>query len=209
MTSPPERDLSKWVVPITVAAIAAVATLVAAVLPLLMDDSEKRPPGPGATGAAGSPEASSAGAASPTRPAPRDDPSNPASSAPVWADSSYILNVVAARGHDLDGELGADGGGDSIEDISLTKEAIEASGGTRLAVLDRTQVHSKDICRELIEQSGGTAVRASEVTTGSSVCYRTSGQRLGVLTLSRVRTVEERGAPAFRDVSFDYLTWAS
>lgn len=194
-----DGERSRWVVPIVAALIAAIGTVIAALAPSLFGgDEEAAPPRADTTQSATNDEPGAG------RPTARE----PAGTSPT-ADVAYsgyeqlaiILGEVVV---DLDSST--DGtGGDNIADLDLTEFALATGGEARIALLDRTQIPTFDVCRSALEESGVDTISAAQIKDGYPLCVKTTAGRIGALT----RTDVGKGGdpPALSRFFFDYVIW--
>jgi hypothetical protein len=166
---------SRWVVPIVVALIAAIGTVIAALAPSLFGDDEAAPPGLDATPSV------SDGEPGTDRPTTRE-PAGTTNSTAIIAYSGYehISTLVGDVVVDLDSS--ADGtGGDNIADLELTEFILATGGGARITLLDRVQIPTLDVCRSALKERGVDTIPAAQINDGDPLCIKTTAGRIGAL----------------------------
>jgi hypothetical protein len=185
-------------VPIVVALIAAIGTVIAALTPFLFgSDDETVPSGSDTTPSVSDSESGT------DRPAPRE----PAdiTTAPVIAYSGYRQLIVIFNDVVVDLDSSSDGtGGDNIADLILTESALTTGGNARIIPLDRAQIPTFDVCRSALEGGVGT-IPAAQIKDNDPLCVKTTAGRIGALTRT---DVGKGGAPPqLSRFFFDYMIW--
>lgn len=183
--------------PIVVAVIAAIGTVIAALAPSLSGGDDGSAPSSGDT-----PPTTSAGAVATGLPTP----SKPAAPTPI--------DVIAYDGDDrvsrldpaVDLDASTDGtGGDNIGDVVHTDVALTAGGSALITLLDRAQIPSFDICRSALEERGVNTIAATQIETGVPLCIKTTAGRIGTLTRTNVGKYGD--PPKLSIFLFDYMIW--
>jgi hypothetical protein len=197
--SPPTPDRSKWVVPIVVAVIAAISTVIAALAPSLFNSDEEAVP----SGLDTIPSVAD-GEPGTDRPAPREpaDTTTP----PLITHSGYEQLTVIVNDVVVDLDSSTDGtGGDNIADLVLTEFALTAGGSARIIPLDRVQIPTLDVCRSALDEGGVDTIPAAQIKDGDPLCVKTTAGRIGALT----RTDVGKGGdpPQISYFFFDYVIW--
>jgi len=196
-----DRERSRWVVPIVVALIAAIGTVIAALAPSLFGDDEAAPPGLDAT------PSISDGEPGTDRLTTRE-PAGTTNSAAIIAYSGYeqisANPIVGDVVVDLDSS--ADGmGGDNIADLELTEFVLATGGGARITLLDRAQIPTLDVCRSALEERGVDTIPAAQINDGDPLCIKTTAGRIGALT--RTSVFKGGDPPQLSLFFFDYVIW--
>ena len=190
---------SRWVVPIVVALIAAIGTVIAALAPSLFGDDEAAPPGLDVTPSV------SDGEPGTDRPTTRETAGTTNSTAIIAYSGSEQLSTLL-RDVVVDLDSSADGtDGDNIADLELTEFVLATGGGARITLLDRTQIPTFDVCRSALEERGVDTIPAAQINDGDPLCIKTTAGRIGALT----RTDVGKGAdpPQLGFFFFDYVIW--
>lgn len=191
-----KSDRLRWVVPIVVAVIAAVGTVIAALAPSLFgSDEEAAPPSADTTTSPGAP-----GAGRPTT----SKQATPTATVSIAYTGQGVLVFAVSTSVDLDSMT--DGtGGDKIADLFRTDTALTAGSGSRIALPDRTQAATPEVCRSALDERGTDTIAAAQIETGRSLCIRTTAGRTGAVTLT---DVSKRGEPPeLSNVYFSYVIW--
>jgi len=196
----PKSDRSKWVVPIVVAVIAAIGTVIAALAPSLFGRDEEPTPPNADTTTTTSADAPDAGRLTTSRQA------TPTATAVVAYTGGHVL--VPTSGTSVDLDTMTDGtGGDQIGDLFRTDTALTTGSGSRAALLDRTQTPTPAGCRSALDERGTYTIPAAQIETGLSLCIRTTAGRTGAITLTDVSKYGE--PPQLGIVIFSYVIWKS
>jgi hypothetical protein len=96
-------------------------------------------------------------------------------------------------------------GGDRVGDLVHTSMALTTSNSSLMALLDRAQQPTPDICRSALAGHGTHRIAVSQLETGLSLCLRTTGGRTGAITLDLVRKYGER--ELLGQVALSYRIW--
>jgi hypothetical protein len=174
----PKASRATWIVPIAVALIAAIGAVIAALAPSLFDSNGV--------------------------------PSNgqPAISAPPAASIPYQgEGTIRHREPEVDLDSLPNGaGGDHVADLVHTPRALTTSKDSRIALLDRAQLPSLDVCRSTLAAHGTRTVPESQIETGIRLCITTTAGRTGAVMLDSVGKYGE-AAQFLGEVKFSYLIW--
>jgi hypothetical protein len=162
-------------VPVLVALIGAIGTVVAAVIPSLL---------------------ASNGAA-------EHQSSHNQQPAPIAYQGMATLRG-ANPGIDLD-SLPDGTGGDRVNDLVHAGMALTTTKSSLIAVLDRAQQPTPEICRSVLAAHGIHGIAVSQLETGQSLCIRTTAGRIGAVTLDLVRKYHER--ERLGEVTLSYWMW--
>lgn len=174
-TDGPGSGPARWVVPLAVALIAAVATVLAAALPALLDRGGDEPPSrPGAGRTTTGPAAG--GAPAPTGTA-------------VLVSVDRVVSAIDST--DLDPKPG-----DGLADLSTADDKLIAISPARLAPLEPDERPSPAFCAGLPEEAWVGAVGPPALASGRTLCLRTSAGRWGAVAVTSVEMVEGRLAYA-------------
>ena len=173
-------DRSKWVVPIVVASITAIATVIAALITTLNPFSDD----------------SSSGIAPDRLAGYQGDP--------FVEYSKQGELVIAGNGVDLDAPPRA-AGGDHIEDLIVTSADLTTGSGARLAFLNNRETPTLESCREALDERGVNTVDGSEVEVGSALCIRTTAGRTGTVTPTDLSNWD--GVVGL--ITFSYVIWGA
>jgi hypothetical protein len=88
---------------------------------------------------------------------------------------------------EIDLDASPDGtGGDHIPDLIHEPTALTTSPSSLIVLLDRAQQPTPESCRSALATHGTHGISVSQLETGRSLCIRTSGGRLGAVTLDLV-----------------------
>jgi len=190
-------DRSRWVVPIVVAFIAAIGTVIAALAPsLFSSDDEVVPPEPTTT-----PSVADGGPGT-DRPETRKPADT--TTASLISHSGYEQLIVTFNDVVTDLDSTTDGtGGDNIADLVLTEFALTTGGEARLTPLDRVQIPTLDVCRSALEEGGVDTIPAGQIKDGGPLCVKTTAGRIGALT----RTDIGGDSSQINYLFFDYVIW--
>lgn len=195
----PKSDRSKWVVPIVVAFIAAIGTVIAALAPSLFSGDDDATPSNVQT-----PPTASDGVPGTGRPTPRNQSSPPPTSTDVIAYSGSDSVLESDPAVDLDSST--DGmGGDNVGDLVHTNLALTTGSGSLIVLLDRAQIATLDVCRSALDERGVGMIPAPQLATGISLCIRTTAGRTGALTQTLVHKYGD--PPRINIFLFDYVIW--
>ncbi|MGH3903922.1 MAG: hypothetical protein ACRDTE_07020 [Pseudonocardiaceae bacterium] len=192
-----DDDRSKWFVPIVVAVIAAIGTVIAALAPSLFgggDDPAPSTPGPTSSASGNVPGTD--------RPTPRE-PAGPTATA-VVAYSGNDSVTESDPAVDLDSPT--DGtGGDNVGDVVHTDLALITGSGARITLLDRAQIPTLDTCRSALEERGADTIATAQLEDGVPVCIKTTAGRIGALTRTSLHKYGD--PPKLNIFLFDYVIW--
>lgn len=195
-TEPPSADRSRWLVPITVAVIAAVATVLAAAIPFTLNRGEGKPPSGAQTeGPQGTPSSSSR-----RSPTVAGRASTPASGSGTVLHSGFAVLVGSLSTKDID--RGGEAAPDEIPDIQMRATALAATAHSRIALLTGP-AYGPEICREALAERSTTEVRAGEIQTGTVLCVMTTANRMGVIIIDAVRVSDGE----LRQINLNYIIW--
>lgn len=197
--NPPKADRSKWVVPIVVAFIAAIGTVIAALAPALFGGDNDTAPSNSNT-----PPTSSAAVSGTGRPTLGKPAAPRLTDVIAYAGNDRVLDSTPA----VDLDSATDGtGGDNIGDLVHTNLALTTGKGSLIALLDRAQIPTLDVCRSALDERGVDMIPAPQIETGISLCIRTTAGRTGAL---KQTTVGKYGDPQQIAIfSFSYVIWNS
>lgn len=197
-TESPRSDRSRWVVPIVVATIAAAATILAAILPVVVNRDEVNPVSGNRTdGGQPVPTAASRSSAS----VPGAGAASAGSGGTVRHRGSGILfTLTGADTDDLDS--GGEDAADDIPDVQLTSSAITATANSRIALLPGAE-YSPASCREVLGGGSATSVDGDDIQEGSVLCVRTSMDLMGVMLIQAVKRRDGKLA----QVNYNYIIW--
>lgn len=172
-----KSDRARWLVPIVVALITAIAAVIAAVAPSLLSSNG----------------------------GPSTD--QPTVSNPPTAHFEYQgIATIRGANPEIDLDSLPDGtGGDHVADLVHTAAALTTSKHSLLALLDRAQPPTPDTCRSELAAHSISMIAASQLETGLSLCIRTTAGRTGVVTLDLVRHYSER--QLLGQVALSYRIW--
>ncbi|HET8658749.1 MAG TPA: hypothetical protein VFM55_07095 [Micromonosporaceae bacterium] len=166
---------ARWGVPVAVAVIAAVATVLAAVLPGLLDRGGNEPPSrPGAGRTTSGP--GTAGGPAPTGTA-------------VLVSVDRVVTSLGSTDVDPDD-------GDGLADLSASEDKLTAISPAQLAPLKPGERPSPAFCAGLPEDAWVGAVGPPVLASGRTLCLRTSAGRWGAVAVAQVEMVEGRLAYA-------------
>ncbi len=195
----PKPDRSKWVVPIVVAFIAAIGTVIAALAPSLFGGDDDAAPSNVDT-----PPTASVSVPGTGRPTPGTQSSPPSMSTDVIAYSGD--DGVSESDPAVDLDSSTDGtGGDNVGDLVHTNPALTTGNGSLIVLLDRAQIPTLGVCRSALNERGVDMITASRIETGISLCIRTTAGRTGALTRTNVSKL---GDPQQIIVFyFSYVIW--
>lgn len=195
----PTSDRSRWVVPIIVALVAAGGTVIAALAPsLFVGDGKSASSDVDATKAVldGVPDTGR-----PTIERPANPPAIAGNTFTEYSGSEILTSSDPAV--DLDATMGDNAGGDNIGDLVHTDRALTTGGGAQIAVLDRAQIPSLEICRSVLDERGVTTVAVSQLEDGVPLCVRTTAGRTGAINQTMVyKFGEQLGV-----FGFSYVIW--
>jgi len=195
----PGRDRARWIVPVVVALIAAIATVVAAAVPGLFSrgDGPATANSPGAT----SHPSSAAGQATTGSPAPTVAPTRSQSGprGKVARSGSWIVNGVSP--YDLDPV-------DDLADLTVSADTLTAVGGASLARLNPGERVGLEQCEGLAADRWTGSVPGDEVRVGDTFCVRTSGGYVAAITITDLGR-GGGGGQQLINVYFSYSVWYS
>ncbi len=122
---------------------------------------------------------------------------------------AYHGMVTLSRGNpEVDLDSSPDGtGGDHIPDLIHEPTALTTSRSSLIALLDRAQQPTPERCRSALATNGTHGIAVSQLETGRSLCIRTSGGRLGAVTLDLVRKYKYKGSARLGQVTLSYRIW--
>jgi hypothetical protein len=172
---PRRSPRARWIVPVMVALISAVGAVVAAVISSLLASN-----GGPSTG--------------------QTTTSNPP---PI-----VYQGVATLRGTNPEIDLDSlpDGtGGDRVGDLVHTGMALTTSKSSLIALLDRAQQPTPDICRSALAANSTHRIAVSQLETGLSLCLKTTAGRTGAITLDLVRKYGE--PELLGQVTLSYRIW--
>jgi hypothetical protein len=107
-------------------------------------------------------------------------------------------------------------GGDHVPDLVHEVGALTTSKDSLIALLDRTQQPTPEICRPALAAHGTQSVPVSQLESGLSFCIRTSAGHLGAVTLDFVRKYTPKrqpprtgpaGSERLGEVAISYRIW--
>lgn len=97
-------------------------------------------------------------------------------------------------------------GGDHVPDLVHENSALTTSKGSLIALLDRGQQPTPEICRPALAAHGTQSIPVSQLESGLSLCIRTSAGHLGAITLDFVRKyTPKRQPPRTGSLEFERL----
>jgi hypothetical protein len=85
--------------------------------------------------------------------------------------------------------------GDHIADLVHGTSALTTSKNSLIALLDRGQQPSPEICQTVLTTNGSHRIAVPQLESGLSLCIRTSAGRLGTVTLDLVRDYPPKPKP--------------
>jgi hypothetical protein len=175
----PKSDRATWIVPIVVALIAALGTVIAALAPSLLVPNDVPSTGP------------------------------PAISTPPPAVAYQGEGAIRYSAPEVDLDSLPNGtGGDHVADLVHTPMALTTSKDSRIALLDRGQLPTPDVCRSMLAARGTSTVPVSQIETGVRLCITTTAGRTGAVVLNSVRKYGESGQLRLGEIKFSYSIWS-
>jgi hypothetical protein len=175
----PKSARATWIVPIVGALIAALGAVIAALAPFLLVPNDVPSTGP------------------------------PALGIPPAAVAYQGEGVIRRSDPEVDLDSLPNGtGGDNVGDLVHTPMALTTSKNSRIALLDRVQLPTPDVCRSTLAAHGTHTVPVSQIETGIRLCITTTAGRTGAVVLDSVRKYGEAGQLRLGEIKFSYSIWS-